>query len=197
MKLGQYRLVFIIIGLIGLLLLSSQLFEYFVPPLKTNSFSTLYLLGPDHTTENYPSEIMFNQNYSLFLGVINNEGFSVFYKIYIKFSHQVENFPNSTSGTPCSMEPLYEYQFAIEDGGRWETTFNFSFVRGTFGNESVIRKLLINGVPFEVNTPIIEDATEPASTYNLFLELWTYDVYSGVLLYNNTFVNLPLIPING
>jgi uncharacterized membrane protein len=58
MKLEGYKLVFVVVGLIGVLLIATPALFGAIPGLPGGEqFSELYLLGSNHMAENYPSNI--------------------------------------------------------------------------------------------------------------------------------------------
>ena len=56
MKLGDYKLIFVAVGLIGVLLIASPAIAGAIRLPGGEQFSELYLLGPDQMAENYPSQ---------------------------------------------------------------------------------------------------------------------------------------------
>ncbi len=193
MKLGDYKLVFAAVGLIGILLIASPVIGSILPLPKGEQFSELYLLGPGHMTEDYPSNIKAGQNYSVYVGVVNHLGSSAYYVLYVKFRNQTDSRPDMETGTPSSLQSLYEYRFSIKDGENWEQPLTFSALDASIsGNQSVIRQLMINGVKFDVYKPSLWSSNSSVFFYQLVLELSLYDGDSGLVQYNNRFVDLRL-----
>ena len=191
MKLEDYKLVFAAVSLIGILLIASPIIGSILPFPKGEQFSQLYLLGPGHMTEGYPSNIKAGQNYSVYVGVVNNLGSSAYYVLYVKFRNQTDSRPDIENGTPSSLQSLYEYRFSIKDGEKWEQLLTFSPLDASIsGNQSVIRQLMINDVKFDVNKPSLWSSNSSVFFYQLVFELWLYDVNSGSVQYNNRFVDL-------
>ena len=56
MKLDDYKLIFVAVGLIGALLIASPLLAGAIRLPGGEQFSELYLLGPDLMAENYPQQ---------------------------------------------------------------------------------------------------------------------------------------------
>lgn len=193
MKLDEYKLVFAAVSLIGVLLIASPVISSILPLPKGEQFSVIYLLGPGHMTENYPSNIKTGQPYSVYVGVINNLGSSAYYVLHVKFRNQTDSRPDMETGTPSSLQSLYDYRFSIKDGENWEQLLTFSALNASIsGNQSVIRQLMINGVKFDVNKPSLWSSNSSVFFYQLVFELWLYDVDSGLIQYNNRFVDLQL-----
>ena len=194
MKLGDYKLVFVAVGLIGVLLIASPALSGAIPGLPGGEqFSELYLLGPNQMAENYPSNIAVGQNYSVYVAVGNHLGSSAYYVLYVKLGNQTDQMPNVPLGTPSSLQPLYEYRFSIQDSMNWESPLNFSVSNASIsGNNSQINTLQINGLTFNVDKPAMWDSNSTTFKYQLLFELWLYNSQSGAISYNDRFVDLQL-----
>jgi hypothetical protein len=193
MKLEGYKLVFVVVGLIGVLLIATPALADFIRPPSGEQFSELYLLGPGNMAANYPSNIVAGQNYSVYVGVGNHLGSSAYYVLYVKFGNATDQMPNATLGTPSSLQPLYEYRFSIQDGMNWESLLTFSVSNALIsGNNSQINTLQLNGVAFNVDKPAMWDSNSTTFRYQLLFELWIYDSHSGNVVFNNRFVDLQL-----
>jgi len=193
MKLEGYKLVFVTVGLIGVLLIASPALADVIHLPGGEKFSELYLLGPDHMAENYPFNIVAGQNYSVYVGVGSQLGSSAYYVLYVKFGNQTDQMPNATLGTPSSLQPLYEYRFSIQDSMNRESLLNFSVSNASIsGLNSQINTLQINDVAFNVDKPAMWDSNSTTFKYQLLFELWTYNSQSSAISYNNRYVNLSL-----
>jgi hypothetical protein len=193
MKLEDYKLVFVAVGLIAVLLIATPALGNVLHLPGGEQFSELYLLGPDQMAENYPFNIAIGQNYSVYVGVGNHMGSSVYYVLDVKIKNQTDPMPNATDGTPSSLQPLYEYRFIVQDGKTWESPLTFSVSDGSFsGNQSLIKTLTINDSVFSVNKSTIWDSNSTMFSYQLLFELWIYYEQSGTIAYNNRFVYLRL-----
>jgi len=193
MKLEGYKLVFVAVGLIGVLLIASPAFGGVIRLPGGEQFSELYLLGPDHMAENYPFNIVAGQNYSVYVDVGNQLGSSAYYVLYVKLSNQTDQMPNAALGTPSILQPLYEYRFSIQDSVNWESLLNFSVSNASIsGNNSQINTLQVNGVAFNVDKPAMWDSNSTTFKYQLLFELWIYNVQTGSVEFNNRYVNLQL-----
>ena len=193
MKLEGYKLVFVAVGLIGVLLIATPALAGVIRLPGGAQFSELYLLGPDNMAANYPSNIAVGQNYSVYVGVGNQLGSSAYYVLYVKLGNQTDQMPNATLGTPSSLQPLYEYRFSIQDSMNWESLLNFSVSNASIsGNNSQINTLQLNGVAFNVDKPAMWDSNSTTFKYQLLFELWLYNVQTGSVEFNNRYVNLQL-----
>jgi hypothetical protein len=193
MKLEDYKLVFAAVSLIGILVIASPVISMFLPPSQGDQFSELYLLGPEHGTEDYPFNIMTGQSYSVYVGVVNHLDASAYYALYVKLRNQTDLRPNPETGTPSPMQPLYECRFSIKDGDNWEEQLTFSALNASISaNQSVIRQLMINGGKFDVNKPSLWSSNSSVFFYQLVLELWLYNEKSGSIQFNDRYVDIPL-----
>jgi uncharacterized membrane protein len=193
MKLGGYKLVFVVVGLIGVLLIASPALSGVIRLPGGEQFSELYLLGPNHMAENYPFNIVAGQNYSVYVGVGNQLGSSAYYVLYVKFGNETDQMPNATLGAPSILQPLYEYRFSIQDSVNWESLLTFSVSNAAIsGNNSQINTLQLNGVAFNVDKPAMWDSNSTTFTYQIVFELWLYNATSNSVQFNSRFVDLHL-----
>jgi hypothetical protein len=192
-NLKDYKLVFVALGLIGILVIASPIINAFLPASQGDQFSELYLLDSEHLTENYPFNIKAGQNYSVYVGVANHLGISAYYALNVKLRNQTDLRPNPGTGTPSFTQSLYEYRFSIRDGDYWEKPLTFSVLNASIStNQSVVRQLTINGVKFDVNKTSLGSSNSSGFFYQLVLELWLYDVGSELVQFNNRYVDIPL-----
>ena len=193
MKLEGYKLVFAVVGLIGVLLIATPAIGGAIRLPAGEQFSELYLLGPDNMAANYPFNIAVGQNYSVYIGVGNQLGSSAYYVLYVKFGNETDQMPNATLGTPSILQPLIEYRFSIQDSVNWESLLNFSVANASIsGNNPQINTLQINGVAFNVDKPAMWDSNSTTFKYQLLFELWIYNSSSSAISFNDRFVDLQL-----
>jgi uncharacterized membrane protein len=193
MKLGDYKLIFIAVAIIGSLLIASPAIAGAIQPPGGEPFSELYLLGPNQMAENYPYNIAVGENYSVYVNVANHLGSSAYYVLYVKLGNETDQLPNATSGTPSSLAPLYEYRFSIADGITWTSPVNFTVSTASIStSNSQINTLKINEIPFNVEKPAIWNSNSTTFTYRLFFELWLYNRQTGTIEFNDRYVSLQL-----
>ena len=191
LSLNDFRTLFVVSGLVGVLVLSSPAWSIFIPPRPSERFSELYVLGPNRMAEDYPFNVKENETYTVYLGVGNHMGSSAYYVLYVKFRNQTEPLPNSTAEAPSPLPPLYEYRVAIPDGGVWEAPLTFSFPRvSRFEDKCLVEAITINGVTFNVDRMTVWDVNASGYYYQLFVELWIYDQGDGAFKFHNRFVGL-------
>lgn len=193
MKLADYKLFFIAIGLIGLLLIASPLIAKIISSPVGERFSELYLLGPECMAENYPSNIAIRKDYLVYVGVGNHQGASSYYSLKVKLLNATDALPNRTSQNPSPSIPICEYRFSIPEGKNWESPLTFSVKDASINNnQSIIRKFTINGVSLDVHKPGLWDTNSSIYRYMLLCELWLYDAPTNSVQFDNRFVTLQL-----
>jgi uncharacterized membrane protein len=193
MKLGDYKLIFVVVGLIGVLLIASPALAGAIRFPGGEQFSELYLLGPSQMAENYPYNIAVGQNYSVYVDVANQLGSSAYYVLYVKLGNATDSLPNAALGTPSILQALYEYRFSIQEGMNWESPVNFSVSSASIsGINSQINTLTINGVAFNVDKSAMWNSNSTTFTYQLFFELWLYNEQTGSVEFNSRYVGLQL-----
>jgi uncharacterized membrane protein len=194
MQLKSYRTIFISVCLIGIILFASPTIALLVKqPSETQSFSTIYLLGPNHTLEDIPFNIQAGVQYTVFLGVSNSMGESSYYTCNVKFRNNTESFPEKTSGKPSQLPTLYEYKQFIAAGKSWESPLTFKVnAVSIFDNKAVILTITINGIEYTVNKEAYLDTEKNGFYFALFIELWIYNpIQANVQFFNRT-VSFPL-----
>lgn len=191
MQIENTRIIFITIGLIGVLLFASPTIGLLVKPPASQEFSELYILGPNHTFDKIPFNIKANVTYSVYLGVINHMGSYCYYTSFVKLANETQSLPNATLGTPSTLPALYEYKSFISDGATWEAPLTFQVNQLIFhDNASQLAGIIINGIEFPVKQTSVWNADKTGYYYNLFVELWIFNSISETSQYHNRFVSL-------
>ena len=192
MNLEDYRTVFIASGLILSLVAAAPALSFYFPfSGGSERFSELWLLGPGHMAEDYPFNVSADESYLVYVGVGNHMGSSVQYSVRVKFRNQSEPLPNATTGTPSPLPLLYEYRVFLEDGKTWEAPLTFAFSEVSFvENRSLVESLVINDYVFRVDKLALWDVENNGFYYQLFVELWIYEVASEKFEYHNRFVGI-------
>jgi uncharacterized membrane protein len=193
MNLNEYKIIFISVGLIGILLIATPALAELIQVPGEEPFSELYILGPEHMASNYPYNIYVNHNYSVYLDVGNHLGSSAYYTVYLKLLNQTDKPPNATTGMPSPVLPIYEYRLSVEDNQTVEYPLDFSInFASTSANQSVINKMTINENIFNVNKTSVLASNMTKSNYQLFFELWLYNSTSNSFEYNNRSIHMLL-----
>ena len=193
MKLNDYKLVFVALGLIGVLIIASPSLAEVISLPSGEQFSEIYLLGPGQKVENYPYNVIAGLNYSVYMVVGNHLGSSAYYMLYLKFGNETDLQPNNNLGTSSPLEPLFEQRLLIQDDQTKEIFLTFSFSDASVStNHSLIGKLTVNNVEFQVNKLATWNANHTGFYYTMLFELWRYNIHSNRVQFDNRFVTLRL-----
>lgn len=192
-SLNGWKVVFVAVGLIGILGFSLFSAVLFARAPAGETFSELYVLGPGHMAEGYPFNVSAGESYMVYLGVGNHMGGSVYYEVDVKFRNSIESLPNATSGETSPLPIVYKYRVFLGDGGVWEGPLNFSLLNVGFGPSfCYVGSLSVNGVVVDVSPPKVSlwDNEAHGFYYQVFAELWRYNVTSGSFGFDSRFVAL-------
>ena len=175
---------------LGLIVVSPTI-AMFVSLTGGEPFSELWLLGEGHMAEGYPFDVRENETYRVYLGGGNHMGLSEYYRVYVKLRNQSEPLPDTLNGTPSALPPLFEYRFFVGDNETWETMVAFSFSGVSVeGNVSRVSGVAVDGVVVFVDKTAAWDSEGDGYYYQLFFELWLYDVALSGFRFHDRFVGL-------
>lgn len=189
MNLKDYRILFVICALLLAFLAITPTLSMFVPFNVKEPFSELSILSPAHTAKiKNPFNVRVNSEESLFVNVSNHMGESAYYMVYVKFRNQTQSSPNNTM--PSSLAPLYEFRVYLLDGEKWEGLIRFKFLEVLRHDDTIrVKKMMINNVIFEMDSYArwvvldMGDFDYSGFFFQLFLELWLYDLTSQSFKY--------------
>lgn len=191
LSLDDFRLVFAVAGLAGLLLIASPTLCFVLNMRESEKFSELWVLGSNHMAENYPFNVKAGENYTVYLGVGNHMGSSTYYRLIVKFRNQTEPLPNATEGTPSTLPPIFVYNVFLGNDETWEKPLTFSFDNVSFEEGVCLVGILnVNGVKAYMDKPTSWSLENSGYFYHLFVELWVYEIASKSIRYHNRFVGL-------
>jgi len=192
MNLEEYRTVFATGSLVLILIAAAPTIGLIVPfPRGSERFSEFWLLGPNHMAEDYPFNVGVNETYSVFVGIGNHMGGSSYYLVYVKFRNQTQPLPDAQNSEPSPLSPLYEFRAFVVDGGTWEAPLTFSFLEASRNDDSMfVDRLSINDVVFSVNASTRWDSEYKGFYFQLFFELWLYNMTSQSFQYHDRFVGI-------
>jgi uncharacterized membrane protein len=126
-NLQRYKLLFIaVVLLVSLFVASPALQRVIVYPPSLDSFSELWILGPDKTAYDYPYNFANNVDYTVYLGVANHLGSCAYYQIYVKLCNSTEQLPSSFNQHRVLSHCVYNNCFCSH-GGAFRDTPNFFF----------------------------------------------------------------------
>jgi len=192
LRLEDYRNLLLATCLIALLLSALPAVSVLIAfPVTSEKFSELWLLGSDHTAENYAFNVAIGGSKTAYLGIGNHMGSSTYYAVYVKFRNQTQPLPDETTSTPSSLPSLYEIRTFIQDGQTWEKLITFSILEASQSEtKSLVNRLAINNRAVSTNSSAIWDPERDGFYYQLFFELWIYDTATKNLAFHNRFVTM-------
>jgi uncharacterized membrane protein len=154
------------------------------------SFSELYVLGPEQMAENLPFNVVTDQTYLVYLGVGNHLGASTDYICYIKLRNQTDPLPNTQTTTASPLNPLYEYRTIIQDGKNWTAPMTFSLSGlSVSNNQTLLQSLTINDKKFNVDKIAQFNQDNNGYYYQILIELWAYNPTVEAFQFQNRYVN--------
>jgi len=191
-NLEEYRTIFVVTSLTLTLVAAAPTLSIVVPfPRSGERFSELWVLGPNRMAENYPFNVRVDEEYQVFVGVGNHMGSSAYYLVYVKFRNQTQPFPDAQNSMPSPLPAIYEFRGFVADGVTWETPIVFSILGVSRLEDScLVRRMMINDVVFSVDSSSTWDSENNGFYYQLFFELWLYDVTSQSFQFHNRFVGI-------
>lgn len=192
MNLEEYRTIFTAGSLVAMLIVATPTLGLIIPfPREMEHFSEFWLLGSNHMAEDYPFNIHVNESYSVFVGLSNHLGSASYYLVYVKFRNQTQPLPNAAASEPSPLPPLYEFRALVVDDGTWEVPLAFSVLEASRNNDyMLVDRLSINDVVFVVNSSAKLDLAYKGFYYQLFFELWLYDMTLQSFKFHNRFVGI-------
>ncbi len=193
MDLADLKFVYVFFCLVSGLIVLSPTLALVVQFPEGEMFSEFWILGSEHMLSDYPFNVSAGENFTVYLGVGSHMGGVERYRIYVKLGNQTDVLPNMTLGAPSPVNPLFEFQLFVEDDEVWETPFTFSFSDVVFyENRSSIETVIFNNHVIQVDKGSSWDEEEKGYYYQLFFELWLYDLDSEDFVFHNRFVSLQL-----
>jgi hypothetical protein len=197
MNLDEYRLTFIAVTAIIMLLVASPALSRLLVYPQTEFFTEMWLLGPNHTAEDYPYNVTSGQNYTIYLGLGNHLGYCAYYLVGVKFRNETQSGPSSfgpiENHTPSSLPSLFNITAFVADEQNWELPVSFSFDYGVSLDKSsvVFQNLTLNNQVLNLEGYVTAwNATRSFFYGNLVFELWICDAHATALSYNGRFVDL-------
>jgi uncharacterized membrane protein len=191
-KTEEHRSLFMTGSLILILIVAAPTLGLFIRiPDSSEKFSELWLLGPTRKAEGYPFDVQVDESYLIYVGVANRLGHSAYYRVYVKLRNQTQSLPTASNSSPGMLPPLYEFDMFVRDDEIWEKPLNFTILEvSTYDNSTLLKRLKINGVIFQINTFSIWDEEKNGFFYQLFFELWLYNMTASSFQYHNRFVGI-------
>jgi uncharacterized membrane protein len=196
MNLQNYKTLFLVVtGILVLLVVSPALQRLLVYP-RTEFFTEMWLLGPEHMADNYPSNITRNENYNVFLGIGNNLGQCAYYQVEVKFRNQTQSVVDSFNRTTSSLQPLYIINAFVGDNQAWEIPISFSinYVLDEYNTthpQVRFTNLTLNDNVLDLKEySVVWDDQRNGFFGNLSFELWIYNGTVGASQYHERYTGL-------
>jgi len=192
MNFQDYRTFFVVGSLVSVLLAASPALSLVVSfPRGGESFSELWLLGPNHMAEDYPFNVYTDESYDLFLGVGNHLGHSAYFLVCAKFRNQTHPLPNASGSEPSSLPSVFDFQFFVSDGDVWETLITIKILNASVqGNTMIVESVSVNDKASQVGCSSIWDSENNGFYFQLFFELWLYDSGGSSFQFHDRFVGI-------
>lgn len=199
MKLDGYRLTFVVVTAMVMLLVASPALSRLLVYPRTEYFSEMWLLGPNHTAGDYPYNISSGQNYNVSLGIGNQLGYCAYYLVEVKFRNETQSAPSSfgpiENRTPSSMPSLFNVTAFVADKQNWNLTVSFSFdyVVRAFqnGSQVVFHILTLNDEVLNLEGYTTTwNSTRNVFPCNLVFEAWIYNASTSSFQYHARWVGL-------
>lgn len=191
MTLAQHKTEILVFTLILALLAASPGIQQLVVLPQSTPISELALLGSQHSTSDYPSNIVLGEKYTVFLDVKNNLGYAANYMIQVKLLSQTQ------LSTDTQTLSLHNVTFFLADEQMWELPVVFSLNYSYDNNLSQVnvhmRNMTFNDVTFDARNLILPwDPERGGYLGYLVFELWIYNATLGDFENNGRSVNLVL-----
>ena len=196
---AQYRVLFLTVTFVVTLLAASPVLSRVLVYPRTEFFTELWLLGPDHVADGYPYNVSSEAEYAVYLGVSNRLGYAACYQIQVKFRNVSEPGPTSfgPEGTrvPSNVSSLLNLTVFVGDLAVWEQRIPFSF---TYAYNPVTQRVDFGSLTF---SGVLLDLTGRSIAWNasrrefagiLFFETWLYRNETVGFVSHERFVSLRL-----
>jgi len=192
MNVEVYRGWFIVGSLTLMLAAAAPTLTLFINmPIGSERFSELWLLGPDKKAEDYPFNVRVNETYRVYVGVGNHLGYSAYYRVYVKFRNQTQPLPVASNATPSTLPELCEFDFFVMDSTVWEALLKFEILGVQRLNGSmIVKSLSINEITYLIDSFSAWNSVRNGFYYQLFFELWLYNMTSQSFGFHNRFVGI-------
>ena len=200
MNLREYKVLLLVVTAILALLVASPALERLLVYPQTEFFTEMWLLGPEHMAENFPTNITSNSNYNIYLGIGNHLGSCAYYTVEVKFRNQTQSAADSFTRTPSSLPSLYSVAAFVADEETWELPVTFSvdyMYRPNTANASLsevnVHSLTFNGARLDLDGfSATWDPVDLGFFGYLFFELWIYNDATGGVQYHQRHTSLRL-----
>ena len=179
--------IFLVLTAIIIVVVAFPLVQQTLMNKKSEPNSELWLLGQQHTADNYPSSVTPYQNNTVFLDVKNNMGKSVQYIVQVKFLNKTQ------LGVASSAPSLYNITGVVENGGTWDLPIVFSIDYYRTASQINLNSINFNGAVVDAaGSSVAWDSEREGFFGYLYFELWTYNSSAGSFQNDGRSVDLRL-----
>ena len=195
MDVRDYQVLFLVVVAVSALLVASPALSRLLVWPRTEFFTELWILGPNHMAEGYPYNVSRHENYSVFLGIGNRLGHLAYYSIAVKFRNQTQPAADTFNRTFSSLPALYNVSAFVADEQVLELSLTFSL---NYSYSDVLSRIEFYSLTLN---NVLLNLTDCTATWdsgrnefmgNLFFEAWIYNATMGDFQYHERFVNLRL-----
>jgi hypothetical protein len=198
LNLQRYRTLILVVTTIAALFVASPALQRLLASVPTESFTEMWLLGPENTIENFPFNVTSSGNYKVFLGIGNHLGSVAYYSIHVKLLNQSQLTADPNSPMANSLRPLYSIPAFVADKEAWKLPLTFSFDYTYSANTATtsLSKVNVNTITLNEATLNIEGFSAAWDPENrgffgyLLFELWIYNGTIGGFQYHERYTSL-------
>jgi hypothetical protein len=195
MNLDELHVTFIVVTAVLMLLVASPALSYVLVWPRTEFFTELWLLGPEHMAEDYPSNVSRGRSYTVYLGVGNQLGYCAYYLVEVKFRNESQPAPDSFNRTSSGLPSLLNITAFVADESVWEQNITFSFDYSFNETLSIVEfnSLALDDVTLRLDgLSTMWNASTSRFYGDLIFELWLYSGTIHDFVYHERFVDLKL-----
>ena len=191
MNLKSYRKLFIVITLVLTLVAASIIAAFVSFQGGSEQFSEFWLLDPDHIAEHYPFNVSAGEMYKIFVNLVNHMDRSEYYLVQVKLRNITQSILEVAGSKPSSVSSLYEFRFSVADENVWESPVTFGFQDVSIkGDVVTVGNVIVNGKVFLANASTDWDSKNNGFFFQLFFELWRYDVKSQTFKFDDRVIGI-------
>jgi hypothetical protein len=200
LNLQRYRTLILVVTIIAALLVASPALQRLLVSVPTESFTEMWLFGPENTAKNFPFNITSSGNYKVFLGIGNHLGSVAYYSIRVRFLNQSQLAADLNSPMAKSLPPLYSIPAFVADKETWKLplTFSFDYTYSANITTTSLSKVNVKKIGLNEATLNIEGFSAAWDPENrgffgyLLFELWIYNGTIGGFQYHERYTSLKL-----
>lgn len=196
MNLLKVKAILVVLTAVLALFVALPALQRVLAPPQTDFYTELWLLDSAHSANNYPSNILQDSNYTIYLDIANHLGYCGYYVIEVKLRNDVMPYSGSFNHIPINLPSLYNLTAFVPNKSTWELPITFSFTYNVNWTNSQVNfnEMTLNGAILNLKGYSTTYRPQAPNGFfeNIYFELWLYNGTTGELQYNDRYVNLPL-----